>query len=54
MIKQVGSKWVLFSQDGSKKLGTFASRAAAEEREKEIEMFKHMDMNTLIRKAARR
>lgn len=41
MIKKVGSKWVLYSHDGSKRLGTFMSRAAAVKREREINYFKH-------------
>lgn len=41
MIKHEGSKWVLYSKDGSKKLGTFDSKEAAEKREREIQYFKH-------------
>lgn len=36
MIKKEGSKYILYSHDGSKKLGEFTSRTAAEKREREI------------------
>ena len=36
MIKQSGEKWVLYSADGSKVLGRFGSKKAAEDREKQI------------------
>lgn len=41
MIKKEGSQWVLYSKDGSKKLGTFDSKEEAEDREREIQYFKH-------------
>lgn len=41
MIKKVGSQWVLYTHDGSKRLGTFPSRAAAVKREREINYFKN-------------
>ena len=41
MIRKSGNTYVLYSKDGSKKLGTFASRAAAMKREQEINYFKH-------------
>lgn len=40
MIKQVGSKWVLFTKDGSKRLGTHDSKAEAEAQERAIEASK--------------
>lgn len=40
MIRKVGSKYVLYSHDG-KKLGTFSSRKAAEDRERQVKYFKH-------------
>ncbi|MGE4535418.1 hypothetical protein, partial [Halomonas sp.] len=46
VIKREGNKWVLYSKDGSKKLGEFDSKEAAEKREKEIKMFKHMESLT--------
>lgn len=42
MIKQSGKKWILYSKDGSKKLGEFDSKEAAEEREKQIKRIKAM------------
>ena len=42
MIKHEGEKWVLYSADGSKTLGTYDSEEAAQEREREIQKFKHM------------
>jgi hypothetical protein len=41
MIKHEGDKWVLYSKDGSKKLGEFDSEEAAKKREREIQFFKH-------------
>lgn len=41
MIKKEGSKYILYSHDGNKKLGTFTSKKAAQEREKQINYFKH-------------
>lgn len=41
MIKQEGSKWVLYSKDGTKKLGEFDSEDAAKKREAEIQAIKH-------------
>lgn len=43
MIKHEGDKWVLYSKDGSKKLGAFDSEDAAKTREKEIQFFKHKE-----------
>jgi hypothetical protein len=41
MIKREGPrKFVLYSRDGSRKLGTYASRKAAEERERQINAIK--------------
>lgn len=39
-IVKVGDKYRLLSHDG-KNLGTFATRAEAEKREREVEYFKH-------------
>ena len=43
IIKKQGGKYILMSKDGSKKLGTFDSKEAAEKREKQINVFKHAD-----------
>ncbi len=40
MIEKKGTKYVVKSADGSKTLGTYASRKAAVKRLKEIEYFK--------------
>jgi starvation-inducible DNA-binding protein len=47
MIQQVDGKWQLLSQDGSKLLGTFDTKADAEAREAEINRIKHMVKATL-------
>ena len=50
MIRKVGEKkFVLFSRDGSKRLGEFRSRKAAEERERQI-----LQIKGLIKKNASR
>jgi hypothetical protein len=36
MIKKEGREFILFSKDGSRRLGTFKTRAEAEDREKKI------------------
>jgi hypothetical protein len=41
MIKKKGDKYQVLSE-GGKVLGTYSSRKKAEERLKQIEMFKHM------------
>ena len=41
MIRKENNKYVLYSKDGSKKLGTFATKEAALKREKEILYFKN-------------
>lgn len=40
MLQRVGKKWVLFSKDGTKHLGTFNSEAAAKKREAQVNYFK--------------
>ena len=42
MIKKEGSKWVLYTKDGSKKLGEFKTKAEALKRERQINYFKHL------------
>lgn len=41
MILKEGDKYVIKSEDGSKTLGTYATREEAEKRLREIEYFKH-------------
>ena len=41
VIKKEGEKWVLYTSDGSKKLGEFSTELAAKEREKQINYFKY-------------
>lgn len=41
MIKQVGKKWVLFTKDGSRRLGTHDSKVDAQAQEAAIEISKH-------------
>jgi hypothetical protein len=41
MLKYEGSKWVLYSKDGSKKLGEFDTKEDALKRERQIQYFKH-------------
>lgn len=43
MIRHEGNEWVLYSHDGKKVLGRFPSKEAAERREGQVKMFKHMD-----------
>ena len=40
-IRKQGDKYVIYSKDGKKKLGTYNSRKAAEKRLGQIEYFKH-------------
>lgn len=40
-IRKQGNKYVIYSKDGDKKLGTYNSRKAAEKRLGQIEYFKH-------------
>lgn len=41
VIKKEGDKFVLYSKDGSKKLGTFDTEEEAKKREQQVEFFKH-------------
>lgn len=41
MIRKEGEKYVIKSEDGSKTLGTYATREEAEKRLREIEYFKN-------------
>lgn len=40
-IRHEGSKWVLYTKDGAKVLGSFGTKAEAEKRERQIQFFKH-------------
>lgn len=41
MIKKKGNKWILYTHDGKKVLGTFSSRELAMKREKQVIYFKN-------------
>lgn len=41
VIRKEGGKWVIYSKDGSKKLGEYDSEEAAKKRIQQIEYFKH-------------
>lgn len=43
MIRREGDKYVLYTQNGDRRLGVFKSRAEAVRREREIIYFKHKD-----------
>lgn len=43
-IKKENGKWVLYSKDGSKKLGTFDSEEAAKKRERQVSAFKNKEI----------
>lgn len=40
MIVKQGNNWVLYSADGTKRLGTFKTKQEAEKREAQIRKFK--------------
>ena len=42
-IRKEGSKWIIYSKDGSKKLGEYDTETAAKKRLRQIEYFKHMN-----------
>jgi len=42
-IRKEGSKWVIYSKDGFKKLGEYDTETAAKKRLRQIEYFKHMN-----------
>jgi hypothetical protein len=52
MIKRIGNKYVVYSKDGRKKLGTHESKKKAEKQLAAIEISKHM--RTEIRKLVKR
>lgn len=43
VIREEGGKWVLYTADGSKKLGTFDTKEEAEDRERQIQYFKSQE-----------
>jgi len=40
MIRKVGKKFVLYSKDGSKRLGSYKTRAGANKRERQVNFMK--------------
>ena len=47
IIKQEGSKWVLYTSDGKKKLGEYGTKEEALKRERQIQFFKHQESTDL-------
>jgi hypothetical protein len=41
MIRHVGSKWVLYTKDGTKVLGKYATKQQAQKRERQVIWFKN-------------
>jgi hypothetical protein len=41
MIKKVGKKWVLYTKDGKRRLGTHSTRAKAAAQERAVKASKH-------------
>lgn len=48
MIKQEAGKYVLYAKDGKKKLGTFGSKKEAEDRERQVNYFKHAKAEVIL------
>lgn len=44
MIRKIGSQYRVLSEKTHRNMGTYPTRAAAEKRLKQVEMFKHMRM----------
>ena len=42
VIKKEGYKWILYTKEGKKKLGTFKTKKDAIKRERQIQYFKHL------------
>lgn len=42
VIKKEGYKWVLYTKDRKKVLGTFKTKTEAVKRERQIQYFKHL------------
>ena len=53
-IRKEGNKWVIYSKDGSKKLGTYDSETAAKKRLGQIEFFKHRREETELGEARKK
>ena len=48
VIRREGSQYVLYTQDGSRRLGTFRSRRAAVQRERQIQFFKRQGKEAAV------
>ena len=48
IIRKEGEKWVLFTHDGKKKLGTFDSKKEAVKRLREVEYFKSHPKGSVV------
>lgn len=46
MIKKIGGKYVVMSEDSGRKFGTYDTKADAERRLKQVEFFKHAKTGT--------
>ena len=42
MIKKIGGRYVVLSETTGRRFGTYATREEAEQRLRQIEMFKHL------------
>ncbi len=42
MIKKIGGKYVVLSESTGRRFGTYDTKAEAEKRLRQLEMFKHM------------
>ena len=42
MIKKIGGRYVVLSEATGRRFGTYATRAEAEQRLRQIEIFKHL------------
>jgi hypothetical protein len=49
MIRQEGGKWVIYSKDGDKKLGSYGTENAAKKRLRQIEFFKRQTHSRISR-----
>ena len=47
IVRQEGSKWVLYTSDGKKKLGEYGTKEEALKRERQIQFFKHQESTDL-------
>ncbi|HYS15862.1 MAG TPA: hypothetical protein VET45_02965 [Candidatus Binatia bacterium] len=51
MIKRIGGKYVVLSESTGRRFGTHATKAEAEKRLRQIEMFKHLKTSGARRRA---